>query len=190
MRRPAPRCLAVDRSRRRRGSALPHCERRSDCCRTSVATTSAGDVAGIDLAAAGLEALTGVNPTYCLASRIARGWRKRRWNSVRVLEGTDNNLWEAVWDGSNWSGPLSLGMGPLGSPPGVAVVLCAVVDLSPLACIPRASASADLASSFVAKPPRWICRRRPVRGFVPASWAKLARMMTKYVIMAIVWHSS
>jgi hypothetical protein len=31
--------------------------------------------------------------------------------------GTDNNLWEAFWDGAKWNGPLSTGMGPLGSEP-------------------------------------------------------------------------
>ena len=38
-------------------------------------------------------------------------------NQFVFWKGTDSNLWEAFWDGSKWNGPLSLGMGPLGSQP-------------------------------------------------------------------------
>jgi Clostridium epsilon toxin ETX/Bacillus mosquitocidal toxin MTX2 len=36
-------------------------------------------------------------------------------------KGTDNNLWEAFWDGAQWHGPIGLGMGPLGSEPAAGV---------------------------------------------------------------------
>jgi hypothetical protein len=36
-------------------------------------------------------------------------------------EGTDGNLWQAVWNGTAWVGPNGLGMGQLGSPPSAAV---------------------------------------------------------------------
>ena len=36
-------------------------------------------------------------------------------------KGTDDNLWEACWDGTRWNGPASLGMGPLGSEPSAGV---------------------------------------------------------------------
>ena len=38
-------------------------------------------------------------------------------NQFVFWRGTDNNLWEAFWDGSKWNGPLPRGMGPLGSEP-------------------------------------------------------------------------
>jgi beta-N-acetylhexosaminidase len=36
-------------------------------------------------------------------------------------KGTDNNLWEASWNGSQWTGPFNRGMGPLDSPPAVTI---------------------------------------------------------------------
>lgn len=36
--------------------------------------------------------------------------------------GTDNQLWEGFYNGTIWIGPQSLGMGPVGSPPSVAVL--------------------------------------------------------------------
>jgi hypothetical protein len=35
-------------------------------------------------------------------------------NRFVFRRGTDNNLWQAFWDGSKWNGPVMLGMGPLG----------------------------------------------------------------------------
>ena len=37
-----------------------------------------------------------------------------------VWSGTDRNIWEAVWDGASWHGPMPRGMGPVGSPPAIA----------------------------------------------------------------------
>jgi len=46
--------------------------------------------------------------TYHKPSRRCGG---RQRQPVRVLEGTDNNLWEAFYDG-RWNGPLNLNMAP------------------------------------------------------------------------------
>ena len=37
-------------------------------------------------------------------------------------KGADGHLWEAMWNGSGWSGPIGRGMGTLGSPPTAAFV--------------------------------------------------------------------
>ena len=45
-----------------------------------------------------------------------------------VWKGTDNNLWDAEWNGSGWTGPSSRLMGPLGSPPTITVRSSGEVD--------------------------------------------------------------
>jgi hypothetical protein len=42
-------------------------------------------------------------------------------NQFVFWKGSDGNLWEQMWRGSGWLGPINLGMGPLGSNPSAGV---------------------------------------------------------------------
>ena len=44
-------------------------------------------------------------------------------------EGADGGLWEGYWNGSAWVGPISIGMGPLGSAPAAGVQADGEVDV-------------------------------------------------------------